>query len=549
MSGWRLACARAPDFALRVALRALPPDARGAPVALVEAGQHARVRAVNAAARLEGVRPDQTATRARARCPGLCCLEWDPAAFTAAAHALAEVLQRASPLVLPADGDPPGTFLVDARGMRYLGGDAGLADRLVALAAEADFPGLRVGIADSAVAARAAAWLPDTPLGPEGPPPLLRVMTRAQGTRHERGVRRRKPDEPSDSIEEITASSVVIIPPGRDADFLGALPLTALDVDEHLRAALRGLGLKTVADLRALPAAALTARFGPEARAALERAAGLDLRRPEGALPVPLPAVALPLEHPIEDTTRLIFGLRGSLTTLAVRLVERGLSATRLALALLLDDHSEHVERLEPARPLHHPAALFELLRDRLERVQIDAPIVEVQVRVLTAVPAVPEQVHLGAGRWNPAAMQGALDRLLGRFGRAAVVQPVPVDDHRPEAAGRWAPVIEIPLSPPLTVGADALGPPPPPAPVRRALPAPVPLEARLDAGGHPIAVRWSGRWRRVEARGPERLSGAWWGDDPYAREDFRLALNEGGVLWASRDPRAGGWWLRGWFD
>jgi hypothetical protein len=75
------------------------------------------------------------------------------------------------------------------------------------------------------------------------------------------------------------------------------------------------------------------------------------------------------------------------------------------------------------------------------------------------------------------------------------------------------------------------------------------PLEARFDAAGLPRAVRWGETWRPVRVRGPERLSGGWWTGAGYAREDYRLLLPEGGVLWASRDARKGEWQLLGWMD
>lgn len=504
-AGWRIGCAQIPAFALTVARRLHPEVPAHAPLVLIEDKGHlSRVAAVEETARLEGVRIGQAASHARACCAGLVCLDWDPPLQEQVSQGLAERLGEAAPLVVPVEG-APGMFWIDARGMRWLGGEDGLASRVIAAADAAGFDTLCLAIADTAVAARAA------------------VQLSGEGR-------------------------VRIVNPGTDAGFMATLPLTALDMDESMRQALLGLGLTTVAELMKMPPAALTDRFGVEGRAALERALGIDERRPNGRPPQALPTVTQPLDNPVESTAPLVFGLRGMIDRLASRLLNRGLSATRLDLILHLDDHTEHVEVLEPTRPLHHPRALFELCRERLERIVVDSPVIEIGVAIRTAQSAVPEQTHLGASRWDPLALEGALNRLHGRFGQAVVFTPVARDDPRPEAAGVWDVVTEVPLDLHVT---QVQAPMRAPAPVRRALPAPEPLQARFDTEGLPVRVCFEHGWRPVRAHGPERLSGGWW--DPaaaYAREDWRLVCVDaaGGVLWASR-AADGRWWLRGWWD
>lgn len=504
-SSYRIACAIVPDFALAVGLRGLPVDDRDEPVVLVEPDERARVRALNAAAEASGARLGQTASRARAVVPGLHCLPWDARAMTAASRRLAAALYNASPMVVPLD-DAPGAFWIDARGMRWMGGEAGLAERLRGFAADVGYDDLRVGIADGATAARAAAAV---------------------------------------------ARPIEIVPRGGDAQFLGGLPLDALAIDGELREILRSLGLKTVAELRALPEPALINRFGVKGRTALERAGGLDPHRPDGRPPAELPEAVLALDAPVAETGALVFGLRGLCDSLSARLIDGGQSATRLAMVLSLDDRSEVTETLHPARPMHHPHLIFELVRDRLERgaaADLTSPVVEVRLRVEEAVASAAEQAHLGAAQWDPAALEAALNRLQGRYGEPVVFEPEARDDARPEKAGAWSPVVEVPLAGALPGEGE---PPPPsdPAPIRRWLAVPQAVDVRLDADDRPQAVRWGGGWRTADARGPERLSGRWWSGETYAREDFRLALADGGILWVTRDARTDTWWVLGWLD
>lgn len=503
-SRWRIGCARIPDFAMVLACRAHPHVDPRQPIVLIEEkGNQSQVAALNTMARVEGLRVGLTASRARARFEHLVCLPWDPDALTQAARHLADQLETVAPLVVPVD-DAPGVFWIDARGMRWLGGEDALADRVLSHARALGFGTTRLAVADTAAAARAAVHLVDD------------VALR-------------------------------LIPPGGDRAFLARLPLTALNIDADMRAALESVGIHTAGALATLPASALEDRFGPAGRAALERALGVDLRRIDGRPPPALPEAALGLEHPVSTTAPLLFGLRSLLDRVASQLIDRGVSATRVDLRFTLDGAPEQIEILLPARPVHHPRALFELCRDRLEGLQVDAPVIELTVAICAAQPAVPEQTHLGASRWDARALEGALNRLHGRFGQSVVFTAAGRDDPRPEAAGRWVPVDEVPLDLRLP---DGLRRPAAPAPIRRQEPTPIPLTARLDAHGIPIAVQRGATWRPVSACGPERLSGGWWDTTPYAREDWRLICldAEGGVLWASRSPD-GRWWLRGHWD
>lgn len=504
----RLACAFIPEFPLAIGLRGLTDEERAAPVVLVEPDDRARIRAMNSAAAAAGARLGQTASRGRSVVPGLHCLPWEAERQAAAVRRMADTLYGASPMVVPLD-DLPGAFWIDARGMRWLGGEPGLAKRLRALAAEAGHPDLRVGIADGATAARAAAMC----------------------------------CPPHDPIR--------IVPRGGDAAFIGRLPLSALSIDSELRATLASLGLTTVAELRALPEPALISRFGVRGREALERAGGLDPHRPSGRPPPALPEAVLALDTPVSQTAHLIFGLRGLADTVSSKLLSQGLSATRLGLHLRLDDRREHGETLIPARPVHHPHLVFDLVRDRLERgaaADLSSPVVEVRLEVVEAIATAAEQAHLGAAQWDPSALEGALNRLQGRYGEPVVFEAEARDDSRHEAAGAWAPVVEVPLGRPLSTP-SAVDPAAEPAPVRRRLAVPQAIDVRLDRHGMPQAVRWDGGWRTVDARGPERLSGGWWTADPYAREDYRLALADGGILWVGRDARTDSWWVLGWLD
>src|SRR5580692_7662821 len=84
---------------------------------------------------------------------------------------------------------------------------------------------------------------------------------------------------------------ITLIPPGREADRLGGLPVHVLGLFENaaspeLLATLEGWGVRTLAEFAALPELGLIARFGEEGRRCLQLARG-ETRRSLRALPPP----------------------------------------------------------------------------------------------------------------------------------------------------------------------------------------------------------------------------------------------------------------------
>ncbi|HEY0880160.1 MAG TPA: hypothetical protein VGD87_01460, partial [Archangium sp.] len=79
---------------------------------------------------------------------------------------------------------------------------------------------------------------------------------------------------------------------------------------------------------------------------------------------------------------------------------------------------------------------------------------------------------------------------------------------------------------------------------------APSRLDLELAADGAIVAVTLAGKRRRVEAlTGPERLQGAWWSPEPFARDYYRLHLEGVGQLWVFRDGADGAFYAQGVFD
>ncbi|MFQ5747074.1 MAG: hypothetical protein ACE5HF_07640 [Gemmatimonadota bacterium] len=424
----------------------------------------------------------------------------------------------------------PGLRRVDAGGWGRRGGEEALAHVLCETARSAGFPDVLVGVADVAVASDAAARLAGRP-------------DRACG------FARRGP-------------GTVIVAPGAARPFLAPLPLGVLPLDDDMREILRALGFLRVGDLAARARSELEARFGPAGLRAHRLACGEDGRVFAPVVQESHPEASLDLDVPVETLEPLLFVLRHLLGRICADLTAADECAARLAIVLTLDDGKRREAAVTPARATRHERLLYDLCRAALERAagadgRLPARIDGIVLRVERLAPAGVRQGELFSGDWrDPLAAAAVLSRLRARLGDAAVEQPAPRSDHRPETRNAWEPVRVHDVSEPP-------GEPPPRAATRpsdalpgalRLLPEPVAVRVRTKAG-RPVRIE-NGEGARglVAAEGPERLSGDWW-RGPYHREYFRVCTSAGELLWLYREPRmdadrAGDrWWLHGWWD
>jgi hypothetical protein len=142
--------------------------------------------------------------------------------------------------------------------------------------------------------------------------------------------------------------------------------------------------------------------------------------------------------------------------------------------------------------------------------------------------------------------LAAAVARLSALVGPDRVGAAVPLDTHRPFAAGmeRFAP------PPPEVV-------PSKPAPVdevplaARALRPPREAEVRCDAEGRPLLVIGEGALggRVVASAGPWRTVAEWWTDAPLALDSYDLEIAGGLLLRASRELATDAWWIEAVYD
>jgi protein ImuB len=291
----------------------------------------------------------------------------------------------------------------------------------------------------------------------------------------------------------------------------------------------------------------LRERFGKAAHRLYRLAAGdlwtpLDPRAPEE----PVQQKFL-LDDPEIDATRLLFLIKQMLHPLLAALAERHQALVALRLSLLIDHGDWLRESLRPAAPTLNATQILDLVRLRLESLQLAAGVNEIELGAET-VAANSEQLRLFeksmlSGVQGPArdldAVNRALARLRAEFGEESVVCSRLTDGHLPEAKFTWEPMSRLRRPEAKAVERKTL--------VRRIQTKPEPL---ISGPFHSHEDPWLlglGTRHDAVARliGPYVFSGGWW-NRQIEREYYYVETRRGDLLWLYYDRVRRKWFCQG---
>jgi protein ImuB len=540
------ACIFVADFPVEALLRA-EPELRSRPLVVLEGkAPLQKVFAVNENARHTGVVPGMTRLQIEA-CSGLALRARSRAQEEAAHAALLDCAQSFSPRVEDAGYD---TIILDLAGLEPLFGSLPKIAR--ALARRASGLGLEASVA--------VAGNPDT------------AALVARGF-----------------------SGVTVIPPGKEAEQLGSLPVDVLfggwvgDHDsEQLLQTLSRWGIRKLRDLAELPDVALSERLGQ---------AGVDLQRlARGAtsrtlVPVEAPLIfeeGIELDYPLVLLEPLAFLLGRLLEQVCARLEARALATQELRLSLELENgwHEEEASTnyagtgvfaqqrrtqsfqrtLRLPIPLLDPRTFLKLLQLDLKAHPPGAPIVKIHLA------AEPVRPRMGQGGLflppspEPEKLELTLARIAGIVGNEKVGSLELLDTHRPEGfrMQRFAPDQPQGLKPgffkspvcstnigdqnTMDASEDLVT-------ALRIFRPPIGVVVTLR-DGHPSCMTCL-RPKEVQgeilwAAGPWRSSGDWWGQEGWARDEWDIAVQgETGVALYRlvHDLFGGRWFVEGTYD
>ena len=323
---------------------------------------------------------------------------------------------------------------------------------------------------------------------------------------------------------------------------LAGVPLQRLPLKRAGREALYSMGLKTLGDLLKLPTAGLGRRLGPEFVAYLERLLGrLPDPRPQFLPPVRFQRrLELPAE--VRGTSALLFAAKRLIMELAGFLHARQAGTQCLEWILFHGGGKESSFQLRLMVPEREPGRLQMLLRERLERLKLSAPVREIGLLVAVIEPLPERPLPLFGESGVSGVMPFLLERLQARLGQDSLCSIRQVADHRPERA--WVKngvgvefaraADKIDSDPILTIFNGLRRP-------LWLLPEPEPL---VTKNGWPW---WRGRLHLEPER--ERIESGWWDGEAVSRDYFIARAPGGEQLWIYRELQgARCWFLHGFF-
>src|SRR6266545_1434373 len=591
-----LACLFVPLFPLAARLRS-EPDLKGEAVAVFEGnGNAARVVAAARKARKKGIQPGMTLPQARSLYPGLTARARDPESERAAQEALLEIAETFSPRVedageglayldlagLPAltralgvereasschpeerSGFPchPEERPVLRSALREGGSDEGapaisitnlelsLARDIISAAEKVSLP-LRVGLANSKLAARVAAGLPGSP---------------------------------------------TVVPEGEEQQFLSQLPLSRLAPQIDIAETLERWGIRSIGELARLPEGEVASRLGELGRELHAAARGIDPRPLESRLPPPCLSEGMDLEWPLVSLEPFLFLGNAALERLVGRLESQGLACVKLEVTLKLDPDGYDARAIALPAPTREVKTLLTLMRLELEARPPGAPVCGF---TFTAHPDKPRRAQLslfGPAALSPDRLATTIARLAALLGADRVGSPRLASGHRPE---RFTEVSYAPPPPPTLARPPrggrgllcvrVLRPPvelevlvePGPSDPLPPLPAgegrgegtchpfalrPCHPEESSDEGSAPehplppirlVSLRSQGGNGSLEisgsikiASGPWSLEDGWWSSEPADRDYWDVELSDGALYRIYRDGKTNAWFADGIYD
>ncbi len=318
---------------------------------------------------------------------------------------------------------------------------------------------------------------------------------------------------------------------------LDALPFTLLDAAAREADWLDGIGCRTLSDLRRLPRAGLRRRTPAALLDTLDRAYGeapelFDwLCAPESF------DASIELPYRVDQAPQLLFAAQGLVLQMTGWLVARQQAVSRFVLWMA---HERGRTRRAPtaleialAEPAWQEDHLLRLLKERLGRLQLAAPVIALRLEAAQLARLTPPSGQLfPEPGGTPEDYRRLLELLAARLGPASVQLPAACADYRPEIANRWE----------AESAAHDEGSMPAAARPFWLLEQPLPLTVRGHRPFYGSALRL--------LSGPERIETGWW-DGALALRDYFVAQGEeGACYWVYRERDAGSarWFLHGLF-
>lgn len=367
----------------------------------------------------------------------------------------------------------------------------------------------------------------------------------------------------------LAADRVTVVEAGGEAAALAPLPIDVLAdfararlapedapgvpaaIDQGL-SSLGRWGIRTLGALAALPRPDVHQRLGDAGVAWQRLAAGEDTVPLVPWMAEPVFGETIELEWPLDGLEPLSFVLARVFEPLAIRLERADRGAMAIRTALRLTTRAVHLRTIPLPAPMRDPKTLRTLVLLDLESHPPDAAIDRVQVLLDPAPGRVLQWTLFERARPAPEQVSTLLARLTALVGPGHVGSAAAADTWKPGAfemqafePGRSNARSE-PAPPTSGAGAD------PPSCAFRRFRLPVPVRVGVE-DGRPVRVITDRHGITggpiVQAAGPWRVSGDWWRDTVWDRDEWEIAMADGTIYRLAVERDVGQWFLDGIVD
>ncbi|MGN6229970.1 MAG: Y-family DNA polymerase [Trinickia sp.] len=324
---------------------------------------------------------------------------------------------------------------------------------------------------------------------------------------------------------------------------LSPLPMIAVPEVRPFADWFGGLGCATIGDVRRLPRAGLRRRCGEHVLDSLDRAFGTAPELFDWLTLPPTFSAHLELPDRIEHADGALHAGHRLIVQLCGWLSAKQLAVTAITLSL---EHERGRQAVAPTsieialgEPAWQEGHLLRLLKERLHRIELAAPMIAVRLDAtkVEAAEAPAEQLFPEPGG-SAQSHARLLELLVARLGEENVLRCAPCADYRPEIANRWVPLRESATKSALPEGL--------PRPAwMLATPVRLLMRAHRPFYGSPLRV----------VSPAERIEAGWFDGELVARDYFVAEADDKSYYWiyrervSSRDADEGPcWFLHGLF-
>lgn len=229
------------------------------------------------------------------------------------------------------------------------------------------------------------------------------------------------------AAQTAAAGDIIIVPPGREAEWLAPRPVELLPLNPIILERLRRFGLSTIGAVAALPSDALEAQFGAIGRVVSDLARGRALPAPPAEQSENWLVIGWRFAGGVNDRAMVDAALGRVAARLARRLQAAGQALRGINLTLVDDAGAPRAvwrTLAEPTSDAVHIAALLVALASPLAVAAIERVIVE----AYPTLPRVEQRELFPMATARGAHVQATLDRLAARFAgqlqRARIIAP-----------------------------------------------------------------------------------------------------------------------------